>query len=52
MKTLLHDRHSLFGDHGQSAVLAADFVCRWHARHPGARVNVREPVVSAYNEAA
>jgi FMN-dependent NADH-azoreductase len=52
MKTLLHDRHSLFGDHGQSAVLAADFVCRWHARHPGARVNVREQIASAGNEAA
>ena len=41
MKTLLHVRSSLFGDHGQSAVLAADFISTWQTRHPGARVIVQ-----------
>ncbi len=46
MKTLLHVRSSLFGDHGQSAVLAADFVSRWQDRHPGARVIVRDLIAT------
>ena len=46
MKTLLHVRSSLFGDHGQSAVLAADFISTWQTRHPGARVIVRDLIAT------
>ncbi|MGA0054163.1 MAG: FMN-dependent NADH-azoreductase [Steroidobacteraceae bacterium] len=46
MKTLLHVRSSLFGDQGQSAVLAAEFVSAWQSRHPGARVIVRDLIAT------
>ena len=46
MKTLLHVRSSLFGDHGQSAVLAAEFVSAWQSRHPGSRVIVRDLIAT------
>lgn len=46
MKTLLHVRSSLFGDHGQSSVLAADFIAAWKARYPGGRVIVRDLIAS------
>jgi len=46
MKTLLHVRSSLFGDHGQSAILAADFLSAWQARNPGGQVIVRDLIAS------
>ena len=46
MKTLLHVRSSLFGDQGQSAVLAADLISQWQARNPGARVIVRDLIAT------
>lgn len=46
MKTLLHVRSSLFGDQGQSAVLAADLISQWQARNPGARVIVRDLIAA------
>jgi len=46
MKTLLVVKSSLFGDHGQSAELAAEFVQLWNQRNPGGRVLVRDLVAS------
>ena len=42
MKTLLQLKTSLFSDQGQSNQLANDFVRAWQARHPSARVVVRD----------
>jgi FMN-dependent NADH-azoreductase len=42
MKTLLEIRSSINSDHGQSSRLAAQFVAKWRAAHPGGRVIVRD----------
>ena len=42
MKTLLQINTSLFSEHGQSSVLAAQFVEKWRRANPDGRVVVRD----------
>lgn len=42
MKTLLHIKTSLFGDQGQSAQLAGEFIQGWRAANPDAQVIERD----------
>lgn len=42
MKTLLHVKSSILGEHSQSSALAADFIARWQAAHPEGTVVVRD----------
>lgn len=42
MKTLLHVKSSLFGDKGQSAQLAGEFITKWRGENPGATVIERD----------
>jgi FMN-dependent NADH-azoreductase len=42
MKTLLQINTSLFSEHGQSSVLAGQFVEKWRRANPGGRVVVRD----------
>lgn len=42
MRTLLQLKASLFGDAGQSSLLADQLVARWRAAHPRGRVVVRD----------
>lgn len=42
MATLLHIRSSIFGDSGQSSVLANDFITQWHLNHDKAEVITRD----------
>lgn len=42
MKSLLQINASLNGPEGLSSTLAAEYTAQWRARHPGARVRVRD----------
>jgi len=44
MSTLLHVKSSLFGDQGQSAQLANEFIGRWRAENPNGQVIERDLV--------
>jgi FMN-dependent NADH-azoreductase len=46
MKTLLIVKSSIFGDHGQSAELASQFVELWRQKHSGGRVVSRDLVAT------
>lgn len=47
MSTLLHVKSSLFGDQGQSAQLANEFIGRWRAENPNGQVIERDLVVDS-----
>ena len=42
MKTLLHIKSSLFGDNGQSAQLAGEFIAKWRSENPEGSVIERD----------